>query len=404
MAKMKFYLNIEGAKLRTLDDLRENFFADGVLAHYQSGKLAQWLDVWNYKDELEQVQAIQAVDTKGILSELCRIFDVEADLDDFADGVPLEDYLAGKKAELLEKELEREKEAEHQRRLEEENEAEFLRKAEEEKREAERLRKDEEERQELERRRKAEEERRAVALREEMEARERERQRELERQREIARRRADERIRDCGGVNSKDSKGRTPLVLAIYNDDADVVRALLESGADVNARGKDGWTVLMDALNNNNPNLDTIKVLIEAGVDVNAKDKKGDTALMMVKSAEVANLLANAGANVNARDKDGWPVLIKAVLMKVRIAEVAKAEVAKALIRAGADVNAKDNEGKTVLQLAVQSGVEPDVIAVLINAGADVNASTSFMTILDMAMNEKVKAMIKAAGGRSHWD
>ena len=85
--------------------------------------------------------------------------------------------------------------------------------------------------------------------------------------------------------------------------------------------------------------------------------------------------------------------------MKVRIAEVAKA-----LIRAGADVNAKDNEGKTVLQLAVQLGVEPDVIAVLINAGADVNASTSFMTILDMGMNEKVKAMIKAAGGRSHWD
>ena len=26
MAKMKFYLNIEGAKLRTFDDLRENFF------------------------------------------------------------------------------------------------------------------------------------------------------------------------------------------------------------------------------------------------------------------------------------------------------------------------------------------------------------------------------------------
>ena len=162
MAKMKFYLNIDGVKLRTLDDLRENFFADGVLAHYQSGKLAQWLDVWSYKDELEQVQAIQAVDTKGILSELCRIFDVEADLDDFAGGVPLEDYLEGKKAELLEEELEREKEAEHQRRLEEEKEAEFLRKAEEERREAERRRKAEEERQELERRRKAEEERRAA--------------------------------------------------------------------------------------------------------------------------------------------------------------------------------------------------------------------------------------------------
>ena len=98
MAKMKFYLNIEGAKLRTLDDLRENFFADDVLAHYQSGKLAQWLDVWSYNDELEQVRAIQATDVRGILAELCRIFDVEADLNDFEAGVSVEQHIEGNKA------------------------------------------------------------------------------------------------------------------------------------------------------------------------------------------------------------------------------------------------------------------------------------------------------------------
>lgn len=161
MAKIKFYLNIEGSKLRTLDDLRESFFADAMLAHYQSGKLAQWLNVWNYKDELEQVQAIHAADTKGILSELCRIFGVEADLDDFTDGVPLEDYLAEKKADVLQKELEKEKEAELQRRQEEEKEAEVIRKAEEDRQEAERRKKAEEQRREAERRRKAEEERMA---------------------------------------------------------------------------------------------------------------------------------------------------------------------------------------------------------------------------------------------------
>mgnify|MGYP006916068032 CR=1 FL=1 len=97
MAKMKFYLNIEGSKLRTLDDLRESFFADAMLAHYQSGKLTQWLNIWNYKDELEQVQAIHTADTKGILAELCRIFDVEADLDDFEVDVSPDEYLADKK-------------------------------------------------------------------------------------------------------------------------------------------------------------------------------------------------------------------------------------------------------------------------------------------------------------------
>ncbi|MBQ7151748.1 MAG: hypothetical protein IJR94_05775 [Synergistaceae bacterium] len=34
MANMKFYLDIEGAKLRTLDDLRENFCSNDALAHY----------------------------------------------------------------------------------------------------------------------------------------------------------------------------------------------------------------------------------------------------------------------------------------------------------------------------------------------------------------------------------
>ena len=58
MAKMKFYLDIEGEKIRTLDELRENFFADSVLARYQSGELARWLEVCGYKYELEQVLAI----------------------------------------------------------------------------------------------------------------------------------------------------------------------------------------------------------------------------------------------------------------------------------------------------------------------------------------------------------
>ena len=105
MAKMKFYLNVEGEKLRTLDDLRENFFADAVLAHYQSGKLAQWLDVWNYKEELGQVRAIQATDTKGILAELCRIFDVEADLEDFELDVSPDEYLADKKEAAVQAEI-----------------------------------------------------------------------------------------------------------------------------------------------------------------------------------------------------------------------------------------------------------------------------------------------------------
>ncbi len=97
MAKLKFYLNVEGEKLRTLDDLRKNFSAVSVLTHYQSGKLAQWLDVWDYKNELEQVRAIKATDTQDILSELGRIFGVELDMNNIEQKIDAAKSQAQKK-------------------------------------------------------------------------------------------------------------------------------------------------------------------------------------------------------------------------------------------------------------------------------------------------------------------
>ena len=108
MAKMKFYLNIEGEKLRTLDDLRENFFADDVLSNYQSGKLARWLDVWGYNDELQKVQAIQSTNAREILAELGRIFNVEVDAEIFDSDMSVESHLK-EKEEALKRELEKQK-------------------------------------------------------------------------------------------------------------------------------------------------------------------------------------------------------------------------------------------------------------------------------------------------------
>ena len=53
------------------------------------------------------------------------------------------------------------------------------------------------------------------------------------------------------------------------------VREDLRSGADVNAKDEDGWTALMYAAHNPNP--EVVSVLLEAGADVDAKDKNGLT-------------------------------------------------------------------------------------------------------------------------------
>ena len=190
-----------------------------------------------------------------------------------------------------------------------------------------------------------------------------------------------------------------PLMKAITHGDEIVVKTLIQNGADVNVVVDDGnynYSALLLAADGDSPKI--VKTLIDAGANINAKNGGGWTALMIaITKPEIVKVLVVAGANVNAKDKEGCTALMWAVMRE-------NAEVAKALIRAGADVNAKDNDGETVLERAVRLNLKPDVIAALINAGADVNASDdSVMTILDFARDEKVKVMIKAAGGRSNW-
>ena len=78
-------------------------------------------------------------------------------------------------------------------------------------------------------------------------------------------------------MNAKDQRdpmGWTPLLLAATKE---VVELLIANGADVNAKGKEGETLL------HFPKTKEIaELLIAAGADVNARDEYGDTPLDMV--------------------------------------------------------------------------------------------------------------------------
>jgi ankyrin repeat protein len=61
----------------------------------------------------------------------------------------------------------------------------------------------------------------------------------------------------------------------------DMVKLLLDKGADVNAKGEHGWRPLMEAANRGHS--EVTKLLLKKGADVNLKHEYGWTALKIAK-------------------------------------------------------------------------------------------------------------------------
>jgi ankyrin repeat protein len=79
-------------------------------------------------------------------------------------------------------------------------------------------------------------------------------------------------------VEIKDVDGETPLFVASSSREAELVRLLLQAGADPNAKAKDGWSALMMATRDGYHQV--VEYLLEAGADVfGARDMFGRTAL-----------------------------------------------------------------------------------------------------------------------------
>ena len=96
----------------------------------------------------------------------------------------------------------------------------------------------------------------------------------------------------------------------------EVVVELLNAGASPNVRTGDGTTALREATVNNQE--DVVRILLEHGADVNAKeDIFGTTCLMeaaRVGSVPIVKLLLQHGADVNAMEDTGFTALTEASL------------------------------------------------------------------------------------------
>jgi len=107
--------------------------------------------------------------------------------------------------------------------------------------------------------------------------------------------------------------GGTPLMFAALARNTDVVKLLLEKGANPNARTKDlGSCALIFAAAAGDPA--TVRLLVEKGAEVNVRHESGYTALMYAAASEntdpeMIKVLLAHGAEVNAKAKDGETAL-----------------------------------------------------------------------------------------------
>jgi hypothetical protein len=135
----------------------------------------------------------------------------------------------------------------------------------------------------------------------------------------------------------------TPLGWAAVNGDRGIVKHLLDTGADIDSKNKDGRTPLSGAAMKGHEAV--VKLLLEKGADIDSKDKVDRTPLLwaaMNGHEAVVKLLLENGAEVDSKNKDGWTPLLWAT-------ENRHKAVVKLLLEKGANIDSKNKDGQTPL-------------------------------------------------------
>lgn len=203
-------------------------------------------------------------------------------------------------------------------------------------------------------------------------------------------------------VNVENDKGQTPLFIAVVYD-TEMVKFLLNNGADAKILSKKGETILQEALLWGTP--ETVEVLLEKLIDgyVIPEDNPGDTGkchqiLKFLLNQKIDDLLLKTKYSlllhfaVNYGDKETFKLVLKKGQhfdvnglgpcnqpILHRVIEANKYSYTQYLIEYGADVNIKGHERETALHYAVKEN-KSNLVSYLLSHGADVNAANENMS------------------------
>lgn len=223
-------------------------------------------------------------------------------------------------------------------------------------------------------------------------------------------------------VNQPNKNGTTPLMIASgINLGVEVIDMLVSMGANINMENHEGINALTFAVRAREK--EVIKRLIELGADKNNVLNDYETLQSLYEDyceREIMNIIKNTRPitkkekdeffenfidfvrsndvekvknmikriDVNEKDENNWTPLIYAVIE-------GNLEIVKTLIKNNADLNVADEEGWTPLMLAIKEK-HNDIIRELIKKGADVNIENTYgITAIMLAVNNEEEEIVK---------
>ncbi len=196
-------------------------------------------------------------------------------------------------------------------------------------------------------------------------------------------------------VNSRSNNGGTPLLHAVNRSKIEVVKWLIEQGADIMAIGGfDQSTAVNRAISNFNDvdkqrRLECVKILLNAGADIDYIDKDGDSPLsaaVRFGCFEIVKELVSRGADLNIVNTEGESLIHIAAKSKYAYdlcsvdndkytpeeALELRLSIISFLTENGVDIDASQ-EGNTSPLIAAILNNDVDIFKVLTKCGADSN-------------------------------
>jgi uncharacterized protein len=162
-------------------------------------------------------------------------------------------------------------------------------------------------------------------------------------------------VREGADVNGRDPRGRTAVTAAAMGRHVEVVRALVDAGADVDLQDDDRNNPLL--LCGENGDVALLREVLRGGPDLAATNRFGGTALIPASDrghVEMVRALLETEIDVDHVNNLGWTALLEAVILGD--GGPAHQQIVRMLLAAGADPDIADRDSVTPLEHARERG------------------------------------------------